>query len=227
MVDPATPYAARLQDAMRRAGRDPADTSSVRWLADHLKISYQAVKKAVTGDSKSLSAENNANAAKFLGVSSEWLATGEGVPQQRADLAGAEAHPPAGRHTFGGAQPGGGVAHNLSELQPILLPPTVDWETIAMGSIPERFILAMPDDALAPQTPRGTQLIFVAGSEPPRYGVGVLVEDASGKRFVRRWVQGPTGGWIAEARNTAYRSLASSEGARVIAWVQARFDGDV
>ncbi len=78
MVDPATPYAARLQEAMRAAGRDPADTSSVGWLAEQLGVSYQASKKALSGDTKALTAENNVKAAHALGVSSEWLATGEG-----------------------------------------------------------------------------------------------------------------------------------------------------
>lgn len=137
------------------------------------------------------------------------------------------AHLPKGEPTSGGTHLGGESVENLSQLSAIVLPTTVEWETIAMGAIPERFVLAMPDDALAPQTPRGTKLIFVAGSEPPRYGVGVLVEDPMGARYVRRWVQGVAGGWVAEARNNAYRNLSSSDGAKVIAWVQARFDGDV
>ena len=78
MVEPTTPYAARLQEAMRAAGRDLADTASVGWLAEQLSVSYQAAKKALSGDTKSLTAENNVKAARVLGVSSEWLATGEG-----------------------------------------------------------------------------------------------------------------------------------------------------
>lgn len=84
MVDPATPYAARLQDAMRCAGRDPDDTVSVRWLADQLSVSYQAAKKAISGDTKALTADNNVKAARALGVNSEWLATGEGASASAA-----------------------------------------------------------------------------------------------------------------------------------------------
>ena len=96
-----------------------------------------------------------------------------------------------------------------------------------MGTIPERFVLAMPDDALAPQTPRGTQLIFVAGDTPPRFGIGVLVEAPDGTRYIRRYVQGPATGWIAEARDSAYRTISSAEGGRILAWVSWRNSGDV
>lgn len=52
---------------------------SIQRLADALGISYQAVKKAVEGKTKAFSAENNAKTAQFLGVPSEWLATGQAV----------------------------------------------------------------------------------------------------------------------------------------------------
>lgn len=51
-------------------------------LADRLGTSYQAVRKAVTGESKSLSARNNQLAAAYLGVSARWLITGHGSPDE-------------------------------------------------------------------------------------------------------------------------------------------------
>ena len=78
MSVPLTSYASRLQQAMRDAGRDPDDTNSIGWLAEQLRVSYQAAKKAVDGATKALTAENNVRAARALGVNSEWLATGEG-----------------------------------------------------------------------------------------------------------------------------------------------------
>ena len=96
-----------------------------------------------------------------------------------------------------------------------------------LGDIPERFVLAMPDDALAPHTVRGTRLLFVKGDQPTSFGVGVLVRDAQGQHHVRRYVQGPAGQWAAEARNTAYRSIGASDGALIVAWVEGRFDGAV
>jgi hypothetical protein len=119
MVDPATPYAARLQEAMRAAGRDPADTASVGWLAERLGVSYQAARKALSGDTKALTAENNVKAARVLGVSSEWLATGDGPRSGAgspfsADLLRAiEAAPPSVRRQAENA------ARNVLDLDPL------------------------------------------------------------------------------------------------------------
>lgn len=65
-------YAARLKDAMAHASVDN------RKLAKHLDVSRQAIDQALAGKTASLSALNSALAAKFLGVSTHWLATGEG-----------------------------------------------------------------------------------------------------------------------------------------------------
>lgn len=67
MVD----YWKRLLEAMTHAGVAKAQ------LQAHLGVSYQAMKKLEDGKTKSLTAENNAKAAKFLGVNAYWLATGE------------------------------------------------------------------------------------------------------------------------------------------------------
>lgn len=65
-------YRDRLNDAMQDAG------VSTQQLADAMGVSYQAVKKAQDGRSNAFSAANNAAAAKFLGVRSDWLASGVG-----------------------------------------------------------------------------------------------------------------------------------------------------
>lgn len=68
MVD----YWERLSEALKYAG------VTVKQLQDHLSVSYQAMKKLEDGKTKSLTAENNAKAARYLGVDSYWLATGQG-----------------------------------------------------------------------------------------------------------------------------------------------------
>lgn len=92
--------------------------------------------------------------------------------------------------------------------------------------LPHRFRLAVPDDALAPDTPRGTVLIF-STTAPPAFGHGVLVQDSTGQRHVRRYSQGPAGRWLAEARNSAYLTLDSFDGLQVLAVVVARETGEV
>lgn len=71
MVD----YSERLVWAMKQS------SCSVRTLAAALGASYQAVKKVVDGKSSAFNAFNNSRAAKILGVSSDWLATGDGLPK--------------------------------------------------------------------------------------------------------------------------------------------------
>ena len=66
------PYAERLAAAMKHAGL------KTQKLADQLGVSYQAIKKALDGKTKSLSAENSSRVAVMTGVSAHWLATGEG-----------------------------------------------------------------------------------------------------------------------------------------------------
>lgn len=78
---PPSDYTARFVQAVQDAGRDPFSSKDVGWLADKLNISYQAMKKVISGDTRMMAADNNVKAAMLLGVNSEWLATGEG-PQR-------------------------------------------------------------------------------------------------------------------------------------------------
>ena len=68
-------YRDRLASAMEKAGVTTQD------LANHLKVSYQAVKKVLDGKSTSLNAANSAQAGRILRVDHHWLATGEGDPR--------------------------------------------------------------------------------------------------------------------------------------------------
>lgn len=66
--------------------------------------------------------------------------------------------------------------------------------TVVPAALPSNFVLAMPDDSLAPQIARGTELIFATGARSAT-GKGVLVEDSSGRRYVRRYGEGHAGAW--------------------------------
>lgn len=80
-------FADRLKQAMARSG------ATTRKLADELDVTYQAINKLFRGTSKALTAENTAKAARFLGVSVSWLATGRGdmlvrpAPESEANFA--------------------------------------------------------------------------------------------------------------------------------------------
>lgn len=67
-------YGRRLGKALLGAKRSRAE------LADACGISVSAIGHVISGRAGSLSAENNARAAVFLGVDPFWLATGETLP---------------------------------------------------------------------------------------------------------------------------------------------------
>jgi transcriptional regulator with XRE-family HTH domain len=69
-------YKTRLAAAMKLAGVNDAA------LAKHLGVTLQAVRKVLKGDSAALNAPNNAKAARFLGVTSDWLALGADTGMQ-------------------------------------------------------------------------------------------------------------------------------------------------
>lgn len=71
-------YRDRLAAAMKAA------SISASQLAEGLSTSYQAVKKVIDGKSSAFNAANNAIAARMLGVSSDWLALGEGKQDRGA-----------------------------------------------------------------------------------------------------------------------------------------------
>lgn len=190
MVD----YAERLAGAMKHSG------ASKTTLARAIGISYQAVKKVLDGGSHSLSAENNSKAARFLGVSSHWLATGDG--QMLAAQAAAPSHQ------------GGGVAP-MSEKSPLILEqsssntfkrapvvawaclgddlrkPNENWPAEAMRVIYStkpmsglvKWVEVM-DDLLAPRVLRG-DIVVVDPEGKPMVDSPVLVRLSDGTHVLR------------------------------------------
>lgn len=91
-------------------------------------------------------------------------------------------------------------------------PTTCTWEFIlsaAITDLPPRFSAAVPDDALAPVTPRGTGYIFATGPAAPGDGVVVIVQAGNGRRYMRLYFAGAGDEWEARARDPAHRALHS------------------
>jgi transcriptional regulator with XRE-family HTH domain len=65
----------RLAHAIKRAN------ASRTQLVQALGVSSQAISQVLAGDTRALTAENTAKAARFLQVDWYWLATGEGSPE--------------------------------------------------------------------------------------------------------------------------------------------------
>jgi transcriptional regulator with XRE-family HTH domain len=157
-----------------------------------------------------------AKIAEVLGVSVEQLARAESSPLSAGKC------PPAYD-----VSRDSGVPHDMRHL-PFDTPPTFTWESVVSSrELPPQFCLAVPDDALAPRTPRGTVLIFETAAKP-QPGDGVPVEDRYGGRHVRRYLPGVGGNWTAGVHNDAYPELqAERDGLEILAAASGRMSGAV
>ncbi len=175
---------------------------TITQLAERLQVSFQAVAKVRDGGA--FGSTNNIKAARLLGLNPEWLATGRGP------MRAGESSQPLTTQVY--AQPLQGVPSAF------MLPVSITWETLMQSQeLPERFVIEAPDDALAPNLPRGTAVVFACdvAAQP---GDCVLVQDSRGARYMRRYVQGVGGAFAAHAINDAYVSLDSArDGLRVLA----------
>lgn len=82
-----TQFNERLQEAMQLSGRQAKEVAAVLVGGDGtLGATDQAVYAALKGTTKSITAENVARAARFMGVDMFWLATGVGSPREKTPL---------------------------------------------------------------------------------------------------------------------------------------------
>jgi transcriptional regulator with XRE-family HTH domain len=105
-------FGQRLAHAMELAGLPKYGGASQ--LARGIGTTPQAPLQVLKGESKALTAENTARAAKFLKVDWFWLATGEGKPRPYPDEA---AHDVARRFAALDAAGQKGVLRRLAEFE--------------------------------------------------------------------------------------------------------------
>jgi transcriptional regulator with XRE-family HTH domain len=167
-------------------------------LAAAVGIRPPSVSGWFSGTTKSLKAETAALAAKYLRVSSDWLATGRGP-------------------MLIGNPPPKALAHQLSDDGHRLLPPQYSWEGMMGTEMPEEFRLVIGEGSLAPLIPAGT-VVYFDRTKKVRAGEGVLVEDGDGVRHFRRYRPLAGAEWEAFAMNVSYRTLNSqTDSLRIIA----------
>lgn len=123
------------------------------------------------------------------------------------------------------------LAQELSDPTPDDEPLQHTWEFILSADVTalsKRFIAAVPDGALAPNTPKGTEYLFA--SRPtghPRDSVVVIVQAAGGRRYMRLFFALAGGAWEARARDSAYPSLHSErDGLQLLAVAVMRPGGE-
>ena len=109
------------------------------------------------------------------------------------------------QHPLAGEDPGDyKVAQELSHAMRSHELPLISWETIMNSAAPEVFRAILPDNALAPDYPMGTEIVWTTRRRvlPDRL---VLVRDRHGQLHARQCHQGRAPGhWIAAAINPSY-----------------------
>lgn len=158
-------------------------------------------------ESKALGSSWTAQLAGLYGVDALWLADGTGKPPHWEG----DQHSPAGVSLSP-------VAHDLSLPKHSDALPEITWESL-VGNVPDSlFLLALRDDALAPDYPRGTAVVWSKTREP-KPGRLVLVRDKYGRDHARAYHAGRAPGeWLAAARNPAFPSFEpEQDGLQILA----------
>lgn len=149
-----------------------------------------------------------ARLSAVLAVPSYWLEMGEG-PEPDWD----------GIPSFEGGQP-----HGVSFLGNMIEPPTYEMESIMSAELPAMFKVALTDDAMAPEYPKGVIVLLSTQEGAPRAGDAVLVSDDAGNAFFRSYEVRRPGHWQAVALNRSYQPLDSAaDGLTVLAICVGRF----
>lgn len=120
------------------------------------------------------------------------------------------------------------VAHDASHPMVSDDLPMLMWgDLMTSQSVPDIFRTVLIDDALAPELPRGTEVVWTTRR---RVGPGrpVLLRDAHGQVHARTCHQGRTPGqWVGVANNPAFVNFDSSEpGLTVLAVYKGRLEPD-
>lgn len=119
------------------------------------------------------------------------------------------------------------VAQHLSQSIRYHPLPRLTLEQIVTGSTPDVFCTVVRDDAMAPEYPAGTEIVWtkLRRAIPGRL---VLIQDGHGQVHVRQCHQGRAPGqWIAAASNAAYVNFSSTdEGFTLVAVFKGRLEPD-
>lgn len=116
------------------------------------------------------------------------------------------------------------LAQQLSHPEPIMVPRTIDWESLMSEQLPPFFRAVLPDDAMGIDYPKGAVVNFTTTELPARARDLVLVADSDGAVYFREFQQGRGDKWQAVALVSGYAPLDSeSDGLRVLAISMGRW----
>ena len=113
--------------------------------------------------------------------------------------------------------PSTGGSHAMRLPAQRMPPPKIGWEALMNNELPREFETDLPDNAMAPDAPRGARVIFLAGVTPEP-GDWVLLRDRTGEHHCREYRVVRQGHWEAHALNRGYLPLDSEQdGLQVLA----------
>lgn len=102
-----------------------------------------------------------------------------------------------------------GEAQQVSLYATRMAPPKLGWEALmSSDQLPAEFETELPDNAMAPEAPRGTRCIFVTDTTPEP-GDWVLLRDGDGALYCREYRALRGTHWEAHAVNSAFLPLDS------------------
>jgi hypothetical protein len=103
--------------------------------------------------------------------------------------------------------------------------PLIAWEAIVKSPVPEVFRTVLPDDALGPDLPKGTEILW-STKRRAMPGRVVSVKDAHDQVHARECRQGrEPGRWLATPTNSHYLAFDSTE-VTLLAVFKARLEPD-
>jgi len=189
----ATEFGKRLKAAREHAGL------TQQQLAEKAQIAQSTIASA---EMKGAGSRKTVQIAAVCGVSSHWLATGEG------DMVAAPSEARVGLSL---------VAH-AKILDAHTVVPTKTREQIMSGDIGEAFEFTLDDDALAPDYVKGTPMVW-STTKKPAPGSALLLLDAANRVHVRLYAEGRAPGqWLARAPNPNFATFdLSADQLRIVA----------
>jgi transcriptional regulator with XRE-family HTH domain len=140
--------------------------------------------------------------ATLYGVDAHWLATGEHALGERPSN-WLDSH-----HRKEGTKSRGELAQLLSHPHVSHRPPIFRWETMVIDELPNEFLVAIPDESLAPRLRAGHVVRFDRTIDA-RPGDCVLVADSRGDLYVRFFRAGRAGTWHAYPINEDFETFHS------------------
>lgn len=162
-------------------------------LAKALRLSYQAVKKVLDGDSRAFNAENNSEAAQYLNISADWLATGRG-PRDRVSTGTFIREPTVEYHVVAagkfhyvpvvGQGAGGAMPERIWSDGDFPTGQTNEYAEV-ISPDPHAFIIRVVGISMIPKFTPGDYALVEPGTEPDIED-DVLVRLANGQTMLKR-----------------------------------------